>query len=110
MLGTAKSRVIINADDLGISLRVNDSIFELMEYRRISSATLMATGPAFDDAVSRMPKFPHCSFGIHLNLTEFAPLSGKIRLHQILDKKGEFAGNRVRQIFLAGRIEESHLR
>ncbi len=107
MLEAAKSRVIINADDLGISLRVNDSIFELMECRRISSATLMATGPAFDDAVLRIPKYPHCSFGIHLNLTEFAPLSEKIRLHQILDKKGEFAGNRVRQIFLDAALRKA---
>lgn len=94
------TRLIVNADDLGINVGVNDAIFSLMERRRITSATLMATGPAFDDAVSRIPKYPHCSFGVHLNLTQFAPLSDRIKLHPILDEKGEFAGNRVRKVSL----------
>lgn len=100
MLKAIKSRVIINADDLGISLRVNDAIFDLLDRHRITSATLLAAGPAFDDAVSRIPQYPHCSFGVHLNLTQFAPLSEKSGLDLILDEKGEFAGNKVRLISL----------
>jgi predicted glycoside hydrolase/deacetylase ChbG (UPF0249 family) len=67
-------RVIINADDLGISQEVNDAIFDLMAKRRISSATVMANAPALRHAISGIGRFPHCSFGVHLNLTQFAPL------------------------------------
>jgi glycosyltransferase involved in cell wall biosynthesis len=67
--------IIINADDLGISERVNDAIFELMAQKRITSATLMANGPALEDAVRRLRDVAGCSFGIHLNLTEFEPLT-----------------------------------
>jgi chitin disaccharide deacetylase len=68
--------VIVNADDLGISAKVNDAIFELMAARLISSATILANGPAMRDAVARLHLFPGCSFGVHLNLTQFHPLTG----------------------------------
>jgi predicted glycoside hydrolase/deacetylase ChbG (UPF0249 family) len=67
-------RVIINADDLGISEEVNDAIFDLMAKGRISSATVMANGPALQHAASKIKHFPRCSFGAHLNLTQFHPL------------------------------------
>ncbi|HTS61386.1 MAG TPA: ChbG/HpnK family deacetylase [Candidatus Acidoferrales bacterium] len=68
-------RVIINADDLGLSETVNDAIFDLMAQGRVTSATMMANGPAFRHAASMIHHFPRCSFGAHLNLTEFAPLT-----------------------------------
>src|SRR5215471_8017066 len=67
--------LIINADDLGISEAVNDAIFDLMAQGRVTSATVMANGPAFRHAASRIHCFRRCSFGAHLNLTEFAPLT-----------------------------------
>jgi hypothetical protein len=69
-------QIIVNADDLGMSATVNDAIFELMSARLISSATIMANGPAIRDAVTRLHLFPECSFGVHLNLTQFHPLTG----------------------------------
>jgi predicted glycoside hydrolase/deacetylase ChbG (UPF0249 family) len=68
-------RVIINADDLGISEGVNEAIFDLMARRRVTSATVLANGPAFRHAASRIKHFPRCSFGAHLNLTQFAPVT-----------------------------------
>src|SRR5690349_11238443 len=68
--------VIINADDLGMSERVNEAIFDLMAQGRVTSATVMANGPAFRHAISGISRFPACSFGAHLNLTEFAPVTG----------------------------------
>ena len=69
-------RVIINADDLGISEEVNGAIFDLMEKERISSATVMANAPALQHAASKIKHFSRCSFGAHLNLTQFQPLVG----------------------------------
>ena len=68
--------IIINADDLGMSAQVNDSIFDLMSARRITSATIMANGPAVRGATAPLRLFPDCSFGVHLNLTQFQPLTG----------------------------------
>jgi predicted glycoside hydrolase/deacetylase ChbG (UPF0249 family) len=85
-------RIIINSDDLGISSNVNECILELMEQRRVTSATLMVNGPTAEDAVRQMGKHRNCSFGVHLNLTQFAPLSGHPGLAPLVNAKGEFLG------------------
>lgn len=84
------TRVIINADDLGLSERVNNAIFGLMSRRRLTSATIMANGPSLGDAAARVKEFPHCSFGVHLNLTDLAPVSGDPSLKPLLNSAGEF--------------------
>ena len=82
--------VIINADDLGLSRRVNDRIFNLIETKRITSATLLTNGPEFLDAVARIKAYPHASFGVHLNLTEFPPLTKNPALAPLLNGDGHF--------------------
>ncbi len=84
--------IIINADDLGATSEVNDSIFGLIDAGLVTSSTLMANGPGFKHAVERIPNFPHCSFGIHLNLTVFAPLTAPSALAPILDSNGCLSG------------------
>ena len=85
-------RVIINADDLGANETVNEAIFEMMSRRRVTSATLLANGPCIEKAVKVAKHFPHCSFGVHLNITEFAPLSGETGLKPILSGEKVFNG------------------
>jgi predicted glycoside hydrolase/deacetylase ChbG (UPF0249 family) len=85
-------KIILNSDDLGISTIVNESILGLMGQRRVTSATLMVNGPSAEDAVRQMGRFKNCSFGVHLNLTQFAPLSGHSGLTPLLDKDGKFLG------------------
>ena len=67
--------LIINSDDLGMSQTVNDAIFSLMDQNLLSSATIMSNGNAFEDAVKKATEYKDKSFGIHLNITEFAPLT-----------------------------------
>jgi predicted glycoside hydrolase/deacetylase ChbG (UPF0249 family) len=85
-------KIIVNCDDLGMSAVVNEAIFELMDQGRATSATLMANAPAFESAVSQTGNYPSCSFGVHLNVTEFAPLSSHAGLGPLLNDHGEFAG------------------
>ena len=84
--------LIVNADDLGASVPVNEAIFDLLEAERLTSATILANGPAFTHACKYLPLFPRCSFGIHLNLTEFSPLTSDTNLRVILNTHGRFAG------------------
>jgi len=80
--------VIINADDLGISQQVNDATFGLMSKGRISSATIMANAPATREAARLAARFPRCSFGVHLNLTQFEPLTGGASARLLVDSGG----------------------
>jgi predicted glycoside hydrolase/deacetylase ChbG (UPF0249 family) len=82
--------LIVNADDLGASEVINNETFALMESGLVTSATLMANAPAFEHAVKHVKQFPNCSFGVHLNLTAFPPLSGLKYLAPVL-RNGEFS-------------------
>jgi predicted glycoside hydrolase/deacetylase ChbG (UPF0249 family) len=83
--------VIVNADDLGMSHEVNDAAFELMSKGRISSATLLANAPATLHAARHASKFPACSFGVHLNLTQFEPLLGGPGSRLLVDDRGQMS-------------------
>ena len=95
-----RMRIIVNGDDLGMSEAANAAIFEGMRSGVITSATMLANGPAIDAAVRELHLFPQCSFGVHLNLTEFEPLCPTSRkdLASILDKNGCFNGNSIREV------------
>lgn len=84
--------IIINADDLGAGLGINNAIFELMAQKKVTSATLLASGPYLNDAVANLSAFPQCSFGVHLNVTEYEPLTSTEHLEVLLDDKGCFGG------------------
>jgi chitin disaccharide deacetylase len=83
-------RVIVNADDLGISEEVNARVFELMRVGSVTSSTLLVNAPAFQDAVRRIAEFPRCSFGVHLNATAFRPLTSDPALGPLLTPDGMF--------------------
>lgn len=85
-------RIIINADDLGKSEQVNGAIFDLIAKNIITSTTILANGPAYEDAIRRIPLYPQCSYGVHLNLTEFKPLTHNNHLTDIL-ADGSFDSN-----------------
>jgi predicted glycoside hydrolase/deacetylase ChbG (UPF0249 family) len=68
------ARLILNADDFGLTRGINRAIAELHEAGALTSATLMANGPAFDDAVGIARSFPSLGVGCHIVLTDGAPV------------------------------------
>lgn len=85
-------KLIINADDLGISKEVNQKIEECIKLGCITSSTLMANAPAFDDGVRIAKQYPQISVGVHLNLIEFSPLTNRdvFTKHGIVGNEGHF--------------------
>jgi predicted glycoside hydrolase/deacetylase ChbG (UPF0249 family) len=100
-------KVIINADDLGMSLEVNDAIFALIARGCLTSATVLANGVALGDAITRARDFPKCSFGIHLNASEFRPLTDDPGLSPIRDRTGNFINNRLREICITPALQDA---
>jgi predicted glycoside hydrolase/deacetylase ChbG (UPF0249 family) len=103
-------RLIVNADDLGATQGVNTAIFALMTSGRIRSATLLANGRAFDEAVSRIGDFPHCSFGVHLNVATRMPVGDASELAPILGADGQFRAAAVRRLFVPQPVCDAVLR
>jgi predicted glycoside hydrolase/deacetylase ChbG (UPF0249 family) len=85
-------RIIINADDLGFSENINNQIFALMSRGVVTSATILANGPAFEQAIGQVSYYNQCSFGVHLNVVEFRPLTSNSWPAAVLNDDGEFNG------------------
>ncbi len=68
-------KLIVNADDLGLTVGVNRGIVESHSGGVVSSATLMANGAAFADAVTAARSAPNLSVGCHVVLVDGTPVS-----------------------------------
>jgi predicted glycoside hydrolase/deacetylase ChbG (UPF0249 family) len=89
-------KLIINADDFGLSLGTNEAIAELLCRGAITSTTLMANGPALEDAVECARRSAlNGMIGLHANLTQFAPSGEGEGLSSIRDSGGQYAGRRA---------------
>jgi len=73
-------KIIINADDFGMSTDANKAIIEAFARGVISSTTLMANMPAFEEACELAHRNGLIGkIGVHLNLTAGLPLTESIR-------------------------------
>lgn len=77
-------RLIINADDFGLTPGVNRAIAELHDAGALTSATLMATGPTFDDAVALALARPSLGVGCHVVLVDGTPVSDPATIPTLL--------------------------
>jgi predicted glycoside hydrolase/deacetylase ChbG (UPF0249 family) len=66
-------RLIVHADDFGLSRSVNEGILEAHCRGILTSASVMASGEAFDHAVQLVRATPALDVGVHLTLTEERP-------------------------------------
>lgn len=72
-------RLIINADDFGFTRDVNAGIVHAHVHGVLTSATLMANGDAFEDAVRLARETPSLDIGCHLVLVQGRSLiTGKL--------------------------------
>lgn len=107
----ALSVLIINADDFGYSLTVNQAILRSFERNLINSTSLMANMTGFDDAINMVRRHAvmQGKVGIHLNLTEGYPVTGLRGLPAFCDDKGRLVYDRQRALFHLGRKEKDGL-
>jgi hopanoid biosynthesis associated protein HpnK len=105
-------RLIINADDFGLTLGINRAIAELHHANVLTSATLMATGAAFDDAVAIARANPTLGVGCHIVLTDGIPVSPPQTIPTLLGPDGKtFRSSLVDfiQALLRGNIKEEDI-
>ena len=67
-------RLIITADDLGLSRGINKGIFQAHRDGTLTSASLLVNMPGFEDAVDQIRQAPGLSVGVHINVVRGRPL------------------------------------
>jgi hopanoid biosynthesis associated protein HpnK len=78
-------RLIINADDFGLTSGVNRAIVEAYTQGIVTSATLMANGGALQEAVQLAQSVPRASIGCHVVLVDGTPVSEESKVPSLLD-------------------------
>ena len=113
-------RLIVNADDLGMTAGINRAIVESCEQGIITSATLMANSKEFDDAVRhvRELKVHRKWFGVgcHVVLLNGEPILPPQRVPSLLDPRHDGESPQFRSSLggfarsaLAGRLNPSDI-
>jgi predicted glycoside hydrolase/deacetylase ChbG (UPF0249 family) len=106
------TRLILNADDLGLTAGINRAVGELHAAGAITSATLMAAGPAFDDAVRLALAHPTLGIGCHIVLTDGIPVSPPESIPTLLGPDRKTFRPDVRSFFTAallGRLNPAEI-
>ncbi len=85
--------VVINADDFGLCAGVNEGIIRAHREGILTSATLMANMPGFEQAVALARENPALGVGIHLNLMRGRPVSPPGKVPSLLAPSGLMLGS-----------------
>ena len=106
-------RLIINADDFGLTSGVNRAIVEARQQGIVTSTTLMANSLAFEEATRLAQADPNWSVGCHVVLLDGKPLMEASRVPSlVLPKNGNAFRDGVARFALralTGRIDSDQV-
>jgi hopanoid biosynthesis associated protein HpnK len=107
-------RLIVNADDFGLTTGVNRGIVQAHEHGVVTSATLMACSAKFQEAVDLASRTPELSIGCHVLLVDASPVLEASKVSSLVnanagapkfrDSLAIFAG-----LAIAGRLDEDQI-
>lgn len=80
--------LVVNADDLGWSRAVNAGIAAVYRQGIVTSASLLANGAAWEDAVALLRELPQLGVGVHLAWVDGAPLTLPSHVASLVDPEG----------------------
>ena len=105
-------KIIVNADDFGRHELINRAVERAFNAGLLKSATLMAGGIAFDDAVNVAKKISGLGVGIHFTLANGNPVLPPEEIPTLVTADGTFHGDYIKFLkrYLSGKISLSEVR
>lgn len=89
-------RIIVTADDFGRTPEINAAVLEAHREGILTSASLMVTGEAFDEAVALARRTPTLAVGLHVVLTDGRSVLPHDEIPHLVDRFGLFLREPVR--------------
>jgi chitin disaccharide deacetylase len=105
-------RLIVNADDFGVTSGVNRAISELHRRGALTSATMMAKARATDEAAGVARELPGLGVGCHVVLVDGEPVLPAVDLPTLVDRStGRFRSSLSRFVWdlQRGRIRNKEI-
>src|SRR5439155_13736392 len=94
-----KRRLIVNADDFGVSLSANRAIIQAHREGILTSASLMVNEPGFESAVELARQNPDLGVGLHLTLLCGHSTLAQDKIPGLVDSENKFTDGPVRAGF-----------
>jgi chitin disaccharide deacetylase len=104
-------RLIVNADDFGITRGVNRGILHCHREGIVTSATIMAAADAFEDAVETARANPSLGVGVHVVLTGGRAVAPREKIGSLAGRQGRLPAtlSRLLSKWHAGLIRRQHI-
>ena len=104
--GFILKKIIVNADDFGRHELINRAVERAFNSGCLKSASFMAGGVAFDDAVRLAKKIPALGIGIHFTLANGNPVLPPKEIPSLVTEEGIFHGDYLKFLkrYLTGKI------
>ncbi|MFO1484544.1 MAG: ChbG/HpnK family deacetylase [Verrucomicrobiaceae bacterium] len=83
-------QVIFNADDFGLCGSINEGVIAAHESGVVRSASVIATGGAFEEAAEYARTRRELNTGLHLALCGGTPVSDPAKIRSLIDEDGAF--------------------
>lgn len=88
-------KLIVNADDFGLTEGVSYGILRGHEKGCITSTSLLVNLPFSKEATSLLKKYSYLGVGIHLNVTLGKPVSPIEKVKSLIDENGKFHSSKT---------------
>ena len=104
--------IIVNADDFGRHELINRAVERAFNAGCLRSATLMAGGVAFDDAINLAKRLKGLGVGIHFTLANGNPILPAKEIPSLVTEEGFFHGDYIKFLkrYLSGKISLAEIR
>ena len=93
MITSRRRKLIVTADDLGLSPLITDGIFRAHREGIVTAAALLVNAPGTDDAVAKVHAYPELQIGLHLGVVEGHSLLD--RHSSITDSNSYFGDDKI---------------
>ncbi len=87
------NKLIVNADDFGLTSEVNEGIIQAFKSGIVTSTSMIVVGEGFSNAVQLSKNNPSIDVGIHLTLIEEKSILPKQAIPTLVDDMGRFRKN-----------------
>jgi len=81
-------KLILSGDDFGLHSSINEAIEDAYRNGVLTSASLVANGEKFDEAVRIIKRNPGLGVGLHFTLDSEAPAAPPAKIHTLLNSRG----------------------
>jgi hypothetical protein len=98
-------RLIVNADDFGISDGATEAIVDAHLHGIVTSTSVMANMPGFDSTLRLRERAPDLGYGAHLSLNVGRPLLGPHAVPSLCDGNGWLHGSFATHAFRSRRAQ-----